>query len=107
MHTDGAEEVFRQICTENAIADSDASIIQYVVHILRFGDDIDTYWRRVDSVYEIGGVTDGVPRVSKLIAWREEDDSFVALNEPRLLTATASELAKRAEFIDRGVTGGK
>ena len=63
-----------------------------------------SYWRRVDRVYEITGVTDGVPDVSELFSWRESDDSFVALNSPHLLTATASTLAERAELISRGKT---
>ncbi|MCH7983222.1 MAG: hypothetical protein IIC28_04560 [Chloroflexi bacterium] len=104
MHADGADDIFRQICADNEIADSDASVIQYVVHIKRFGEDDSSYWRRVDCVYEISGVTDGVPDVSELFSWREDDDSFVALNSPRLLTATASTLAERADLMSRGQT---
>ncbi len=105
MHGDGADDIFRQICVDNEIADSDASIIQYVVHIKRFGEDDSGYWRRVDHVYEISGVTNGVPDASELFSWREHDDSFVALNPPRLLAATASVLAERAGLISRGNTG--
>ena len=55
-------------------------------------------------MYEISGVTGGVPDVSELFSWREDDDSFVALNSPRLLTATASTLAERADLMSRGQT---
>ncbi|MCZ6539650.1 MAG: hypothetical protein O6922_07475 [Chloroflexi bacterium] len=105
MHAEDADDVFRQICVGNEIADSDAAIIQYVVHIERFGEDDSSYWRRVDRVYEISGVVNGVPDVSELFSWREDDDSFVALNSHRLLTATASNLARRAELISRGKSG--
>ena len=105
MHAEDADDVFRQICVDNEIADSDASIIQYVVHIERFGEDDSSYWRRVDRVYEISGVINGVPDASELFSWREDDDTFVAQNSPRLLTATASILARRAELISHGKSG--
>ena len=106
MHADGVADVFHQICDINEIADSDASTVQYVVHIKRFGEDKSNYWRRVDRVAEIGGVTGGVPDISQLFAWHEADDSFEELNPPRLLRATASMLAERAALIGLSAAGG-
>ena len=104
MHASDAEDVFRQVCLDNEIADADASQIQYVVHILRFGEDDESYWRRIDAVYEIRGVENGVPATSKLFSWREDDDGFVALNSPSLLAASSVVLAERAESIRKQAT---
>lgn len=99
MHASGAEDVFRQICVDNEIPDADASVIQYVVHIKRLGEDESSYWRRIDRVYEIRGVENGMPAASELFSWREEDDSFVASNPASLLAASNAVLAERAESI--------
>ena len=106
MHADSVADVFHQICGINGIGDSDASTVQYVVHIKRFGEDKSNYWRRVDRVAEIGSVTDGVPEISELFAWRESDDNFEEINTPRLLTASASALTERADLIERRATVG-
>ncbi len=99
MHASGVEDIFRQVCIDNEISDADASVIQYVVHIKRFGEDKPSYWRRIDRVHEITGVGNGVPVASELFSWREEDDRFVASNPASLLTASSAVLAERAESI--------
>lgn len=99
MHAEGASDVFSQISGHNAIGDTDAASIEYVVHIKRFGDDKSNYWRRIDSVSEIRGVADGVPVISKLFTWRERDDAFDAVEAPSLLRTSAAIMAERAESI--------
>ncbi len=101
MHVTDANDLFQQVCADNEISDSDASIIQYVIHCVRFGEDDESYWRRVNRVYEIDGVENGVPTATELFAWNEDDDDFVALNVPTLLGASLDLLTKRADSIRR------
>ncbi len=96
MHADSVEDVFNQICTLNEVGDADASLVEYVVHITRFGEDKESYWRRIDGIYEIRGVANGVANAVELFVWRESDDSFVASNSPQNLSASADLLADRA-----------
>ena len=100
-----AVDAFEQICAENGISDADASIIQYVIHCQRFGEDDEYYWRRVDRVYEITGVENGIPITAELFSWNEDGDSFTKLNSPMLLNASAELLAERAESIRQQVEG--
>jgi hypothetical protein len=96
--------VFTQICAVNDVSDADASTIEYVVHIHRFGDDKENYWRRVNGIYEIRGVEDGVPDAVELFGWRESDDSFVTSNSPELLSTSADVIAERAAQIRRDIS---
>ena len=104
MHAPDVNDVFSQICSDNGISDRSASTIQYVVHITRFGEDETSYWRRVDVVHEISGVKNGVPVVTDLFRWREEADSFIALNSPKWLSSSEAQLAERASQIKRQAT---
>lgn len=101
MHADGVDDLFRQLCVENMVSDAGASIIQYVVHIHRFGEDKPDYWRRISGLYEIRGVSGGVPDVSQLFAWRGHEDDFVVVNQPGLLSTPRSVIADRAKSIAR------
>ena len=103
MHTEGVEDVFHQICSANDISNADASIIDYVIHIHRFGDDKENYWRRINGIYEIGGVEDGVPNAVELFTWRESDDSFVTHNPPESLSTSADVIAERSAQIRRDI----
>ena len=103
MHTTDAADAFQQICAGNDISDAEASVIEYVIHCRRFGDDDENYWRRVDCVYEITGVENGVPIATELFSWNEDTDTFAALSAPTLLNASAEQLAERAETIKRQV----
>jgi len=103
MHTEGVEDVFHQICAVNDVSDADASAIDYVIHIYRFGDDKENYWRRVNGIYEIRGVENGVPNAVELFTWCESDDSFVASNPPESLSTSADVIADRAAQIRRDV----
>jgi type IV secretory pathway ATPase VirB11/archaellum biosynthesis ATPase len=99
MHTSSVEDVFEQICGVNEISDADASMIDYVIHITRFGEDKESYWRRIDGIYEIRGVEGGKANAVELFSWRESDDSFVASNQPQRLSTSADVLAERAAHI--------
>ena len=104
MHTEGVEDVFNQICGTNGISDADASMIDYVILIHRFGDDNANYWRRVNGIYEIRGVEDGMPNAIELFSWRETGDSFVASNPPESLSTSTEVIAERAAKIKRDIT---
>ncbi|MBP39017.1 MAG: hypothetical protein CL726_06840 [Chloroflexi bacterium] len=99
MHSEGVEDVFDQICRVNAVTDTDAATLEYVLHIHRFGDDMDNYWRRIDGIWEIRGVKEGVPDAVELFRWQEEDDSFLTKNVPQRLTAPPEILSERAAQI--------
>lgn len=99
MHATGVNDVFQQICIDNGISDTSASAIEYVVHIKRFGDDDQSYWRRIRTVHEIKVVTNGVPVTNQLFSWNEKADRFVELNAPVLFTASSALLAERADLI--------
>lgn len=103
MHSTDAVDAFEQICADNDISDAHASMIQYVIHCQRFGEDDENYWRRVDRVYEITGVENGIPIAAELFSWNEDDDSFSALSAPMLLSASSALLAERAKTIRRQV----
>lgn len=103
MHTPDANDVFHQICAENGISDAYASVIEYVIHCQLFGEDDESYWRRVDRVYEITGVENGVPIATELFSWNEDNDSFTALSAPTGLNASPDLLTERAKTIRRHV----
>jgi Flp pilus assembly CpaF family ATPase len=99
MHADSVEDVFHQICKSCEISDEDAEHVEYVVHITRFGEDKESYWRRIDGIFEIRGVKNGVANAVPLFTWQESDDSFIAPNTPTGLSASAEVLAERATQI--------
>ena len=103
MHTPDVNDVFHQICAENDISDADASVIEYVIHCQLFGEDDESYWRRVDRVDEVTGVENGVPIARELFSWNEDNDSFTALSAPTGLNASPDLLAERAKTIRRQV----
>jgi type IV secretory pathway ATPase VirB11/archaellum biosynthesis ATPase len=99
MHADSVEDVFHQICTSCEVPDKDAEHVEYVVHITRFGEDKESYWRRIDGIYEIRGVENSKPNAVALFTWNESDDTFAAPNKPELLSTSAETLAERAAKI--------
>ena len=99
MHAADVNDLFSQICGDNKVPDKSASVIEYVVYIRRFGDDDENYWRRVNTVHEIHGVTNGAPSATPLFSWREKDDSFIELDAPARLNASSALLSERADLI--------
>ena len=107
MHAADPVDLFQQICEGNRISDSDASRIEYLVFSERFGDTDETYWRRVTGVFEVRGVSGGVPAVTKLHEWNHSADSFKELAEPKALSASMAVISARAEAIASLVKAGK
>jgi type IV secretory pathway ATPase VirB11/archaellum biosynthesis ATPase len=107
LHASDVGDVFNQICRDNGITDADASRIQYVVYVERFGDNDETYRRRVSEVYEVAAVTDGKPETRRLHTWSESLGRLKKVESPKGLTASAGTLAKRARSIRKLVDAGR
>ena len=103
LHASSLWEAFRLICEENGVPDDDASRIDYVVYLVRMGDEEHGYRRRVAAVYEVERVEDGVPHARLLHRWRAEEDTFDRMEAPRLLTAGTARLRQHAAHIRRTV----
>jgi hypothetical protein len=101
MHAADPTDLFQQICEGNGISDADASKIECLVFAERFGESDETYWRRVTGVFEVHGVKNGAPDVTKLHEWDRSNDTFTALAYPARLAASPDTLAARAEAIRR------
>jgi type IV secretory pathway ATPase VirB11/archaellum biosynthesis ATPase len=107
LHAPDVDGVFDQICRGNGILDVDASRIQYVVHVERFGDSDETYRRRVAGVYEVAAVAAGKPDARPLHKWSETLGRLEQVRSPKCLTASAATLAKRARSMRRLVDAGR
>ena len=83
MHAPGLDETFHDICDGNGVTDDEASRINLMLYILRFGEDDDTFWRRVSEIHEIDRVRDGKPEGRQLFSWVEPDDRFASSRRRR------------------------
>ena len=102
MHARDDRDVFKQICFDNDIEDQDARRIGLVVCIKRFGDNDSNYWRRVSEIYQIHGVTNGIPKTSLLFRWDAGGDQFERVSEPisTNFNTNQSEIIRRAENLE-------
>ena len=107
LHAPGREEVFEVICQGNGITDQDASKIKLLVYIRRFGDDPDTFWRRVAEVHEIDRVEGGRPVGRLLHRWIEDDDRFEVVETPRLLQDGPEVLEARVARLEMMIEAGR
>ena len=108
LHAPSLQETFDAICQGNGITDDQASRIGMMVYLRRFGEDSDTFWRRMAEMHEIDRVEGGRPVGRLLHRWVEEEDRFEAVETPIRLQAGAGELAARAarlkEIVESGHT---
>jgi hypothetical protein len=100
MHAPGLEEAFKDICDGNEVTDEAASRIDVMVYIRRFGDDVDTFWRRLAEVHEIDYVQDGKPHGRLLYRWVEDADRFDAVETPLFLNGNTAEVEARASRLE-------
>ena len=107
LHAPSLEEAYAAICGANGVPDKDASRLTYAVYIRRMGDDEASFWRRIDQVHEVDGVADGKPQGRMLFRWRETNDSFEQVEEPRLLGVDETLLHDRAYRISELVASGR
>ena len=95
LHADTPEELFYELRSHGPLTDNDLSRIRFLVFLAMRGS-MEEPLRRVASVWEVDGVSDGKPWARILHRWNESDDTFDAVDSPSLLSVTASELADRA-----------
>ena len=100
MHAPGVEEAMNDICEGNEVSDEDASRIDLMLYILRFGEDDDTFWRRVADVREVDRVQNGRPEGRQLFRWVESDDRFEPVETPAFLRGAEAELERRRAMLD-------
>ena len=91
----------------NGVSDAHASAFKLVMYIERFGFGFDNFWRRVTDLYEVDRVEKGRPQGRSLFRWREADDSFEQLAEPRQWGNDRHGLRRRAEVISHLAANGQ
>ncbi len=57
LHAPDVAGTFDVLCRENGVNDEAASRANLVLHLLRFGEDPASFWRRLAEVSEIDGVS--------------------------------------------------
>ena len=100
MHAPGVEEAMHDICDANGVSDEDASRIDLMLYILRFGEDDDTFWRRVSEIHEVDRVRDGRPEGRQLFTWMEADDRFAPVEPPAFLRGAEADLERRRAMLE-------
>ena len=101
------DEAYAAICRTNGVPDEDASRLTYMVYIQRMGDDEDLFWRRIAQIHEVDRVVGGRPQSRLLYRWREREDRFEQVEEPRLLAVGADRLRERARGLAELASSGR
>ena len=107
LHAPSLDETVDAICQGNGVSDEAASRIDFMLYIRRFGDDEDSFWRRLAEIHEVDSVSGGRPRGRLLHRWDEAADRFDAAEAPRSLKADAVDLARRASMLRELVSSGR
>ena len=107
LHAPSLDEAYAAICRTNGVPDEDASRLTYMVYIQRMGDDEDLFWRRIAQIHEVDRVVGGRPQSRLLYRWREREDRFEQVEEPRLLAVSADRLRKRARGLTELASSGR
>jgi hypothetical protein len=98
LHADSVDEGMQVVTREIGISDEQASAFKLVLYIRRFGDAASGYWRRLAEIFEVDRIEQGRPVGRTLFRWRQDDDSFEKVAEPRQI-ATQLDLSGRASVI--------
>src|SRR5207247_2099816 len=107
LHAPDVPSAFDVLCRENGVSDEAASRVNLVLHLLRFGENPDPFWRRLAEVSEIDGVSGGRPNARVLFRWRDRDDTFEDVEAPHLLNIGSAALDERARAIEDRVRAGR
>lgn len=99
LHAPGVEEAVRIVTDGNGVSDEQASAFDLVLYIERFGEDQESFWRRLSHIYELDAVVDGWPRGRTLYRWLAEDDRFEAVEAPRTFAVARRDLEARAAVL--------
>jgi hypothetical protein len=107
LHAPGIEAAVRVLTEENRVPDKQASAIDLVIYIERFGEELDSFWRRVSEVAEIDRVEGGRPVGRTLFRWERARDRFERVEAPRNFARDEEELRARARVIGELVGSGR
>ena len=107
LHAPGVDEAIAVVTEENGVSDELASAFDLVLYIERFGEDEDTFWRRLKHVYEVDRVVDGKPEGRLLFRWTADGDRFEGVEAPRGFARDGSEIESRAAVIAGLAEGGR
>jgi hypothetical protein len=99
LHAPSVHDAVQEVTHGNGVSDAHASTFKLVMYIKRLGRTPDSYWRRVTDLYEVEGVEDGRPVGHSLFRWRESDDSFEQLTEPKQWGQDRTDLGQRSEIV--------
>jgi hypothetical protein len=97
LHAHDVEEALREITDGNGVPEEQASAIDLVLYMDRFGVDETSFWRRLSHVYELDRIEDGKLAGRTLFRWQAEGDRFEAVEPPRRIAA--DDLPERAAVI--------
>ena len=107
LHAPGVEEAIRVVTKGNGVSDELASAFELVLYIERFGDDDESYWRRLAEVYEVDRVRNGRPEGRTLFRWQAAGDRFEAVEAARGFAAGREEIEARAAAIAELASAGR
>ncbi|MBF8267986.1 MAG: hypothetical protein HW388_1494 [Dehalococcoidia bacterium] len=107
LHAPGLDETIAVICQGNGVTDQQASRIDLMLYIRRFGGGPDTFWRRLAEVHEIDRVQGGKPSGRLLYRWLEEEDRFEAVEPARFLRGQTSDVDRRAARLEELAMAGR
>ncbi len=99
LHAPGVEDAIRVVTEENGVSDEQASVFDLVLYIERFGDDHDSFWRRLSEVYEVDAVENGRPLGRTLYRWLPDGDRFEAAEAPQGFATDRADLEARAAVL--------
>ena len=107
LHAPGVEEAILAVTEGNGVSDELASAFQLVLYIERFGDDEESFWRRLAEVYEVDRVQGGQPEGRTLFRWQADADRFETGEAPRGFALGTDEIEKRAAVVADRVSIGR
>lgn len=107
LHAPGVEEAIRAVTEGNGVSDEQASVIDLVLYIELFGEDFDTFRRRLSHVYEVDRVEGGKPVGRTLFRWVADGDRFEVVEAPRGFAQDRGDLAARAAVIEELARSGR
>ena len=99
LHAPGVEEAMGAVTEGNGVSDELASAFDLVLYIERFGDDEESFWRRLAEVYEVDRVRGGRPEGRTLFRWQADADRFETVEAPRGFALGLDEIESRAAVI--------
>lgn len=107
LHAPGVEEAIRVVTEGNGASDEMASAFELVLYIERFGEDEQSFWRRLVEVYEVDRVTNGRPEGRTLFRWQADEDRFEVVEAPHGFALGLEEIEERAAVIEDLASNGR